>query len=412
MENSILSGTGGREANHHVFVEMPNIPQPEPPYRLMLEAQRGIALHPLIRDRMDRLMRQPADAALLMDLTLALQLYGRREDALAYQKCALQLSRLYADPAPGPAALRLLCFVAPGDLWANMPVELLVHGSNVSLFKLYVGPGETLPQYLPDHDVALVAISESDENRETLRRLGDALADWPRPVVNLPAHILRLSRDGVAELLQDIPGLVVPWTVRLSAQNLTQALAAGLLPNDAFPLIIRPVGSHAGKGLACLADTVALVAYLEGAAAEQFFLSPFVEYRSADGHYRKYRIAFIKGRPFLCHLAIAEHWIVHYGEAGMDRDADKRAEEQRVMESFDDDFAARHRPAFSALSERIGLDFLTVDCGETPEGELLFFEADHAGAIHDLDPPDIFPYKQVQMRRVFAAFAAMLRAAA
>jgi hypothetical protein len=28
--------------------------------------------------------------------------------------------------------------------------------------------------------------------------------------------------------------------------------------------------------------------------------------------------------------------------------------------------------------------------------------------VHDMDPPDIFPYKAPQMQRVFGAFAAML----
>jgi hypothetical protein len=29
--------------------------------------------------------------------------------------------------------------------------------------------------------------------------------------------------------------------------------------------------------------------------------------------------------------------------------------------------------------------------------------------VHDMDPPDLFPYKKPQMRKVFDAFEAMLR---
>jgi hypothetical protein len=39
---------------------------------------------------------------------------------------------------------------------------------------------------------------------------------------------------------------------------------------------------------------------------------------------------------------------------------------------------------------------------------LLIFEADNTAVVHDMDPPDIFPYKLPQMRKVFDAFAAML----
>jgi hypothetical protein len=65
-----------------------------------------------------------------------------------------------------------------------------------------------------------------------------------------------------------------------------------------------------------------------------------------------------------------------------------------------------------ALAKRVGLDYFGIDCGETPEGELLIFEADVAMIVHAMDPPDLFPYKGPQMRKVFEAFRAMLERAA
>jgi hypothetical protein len=78
------------------------------------------------------------------------------------------------------------------------------------------------------------------------------------------------------------------------------------------------------------------------------------------------------------------------------------------MRTFDAGFAARHRAAISGLAERVGLDYFTVDCAESRDGSLLIFEADNTAIVHDMDPPDIFPYKIPQMRKVFDAFAAML----
>ncbi|MBF0562614.1 MAG: hypothetical protein HQL37_11455 [Alphaproteobacteria bacterium] len=126
--------------------------------------------------------------------------------------------------------------------------------------------------------------------------------------------------------------------------------------------------------------------------------------------FRKYRIALIGGRPFVCHVAVGEHWMLHYLNAGMLDSAEKRAEEARVFATFDDDFARRHAVALRALVERVGLDYFVIDCAETRDGELLLFEADTAMIIHDMDPPDLFPYKSPQMKKVFAAFQAMLRA--
>ena len=101
--------------------------------------------------------------------------------------------------------------------------------------------------------------------------------------------------------------------------------------------------------------------------------------------------------------------MVHYLNAGMTESADKRAEEAYAMATFDTGFARRHAAAFDALHERLGFDYYSIDCAETRDGRLLVFEADTAAIIHMMYPPDLFPYKQPQMRKVFAAFEAMLR---
>ena len=105
--------------------------------------------------------------------------------------------------------------------------------------------------------------------------------------------------------------------------------------------------------------------------------------------------------------------MVHYLNAAMLDSPENRAEEARMMATFDEDFAVRHSEAFSVLVRRIGLDYFGIDCGETRDGRLLLFEADVAMIVHDMDPPDLFPYKAPQMRKVFDAFQAMvLRASA
>jgi hypothetical protein len=152
--------------------------------------------------------------------------------------------------------------------------------------------------------------------------------------------------------------------------------------------------------------------YLAGSTGDAFYISRFVDYRSADGLFRKYRIAFIARRPYLCHMAVAEHWMLHYLNAGMHEDASKRAEEARVMATFDDDFAARHHASLSNLADALGLDYFAIDCAETRDGKLLVFEAGTAMIIHKMDPPEMFPYKRPQMEKVCNAFTAMLAASA
>jgi hypothetical protein len=189
---------------------------------------------------------------------------------------------------------------------------------------------------------------------------------------------------------------------------LDERAIGGVLSGAHYPIILRPVGSHAGHGLEKVESAARLAGYLEEQGSAQFYLSQFVDYRSADGLFRKYRIAFVDGRPFACHLAVADHWMLHYLNAGMEQSAGKRAEEARWFETFDSAFAGRHAEAFRALYERIGLEYFVIDCGEAPGGELLVFEADTAMVVHALDSPDLFPYKRPQMLRVFRAVQAML----
>jgi glutathione synthase/RimK-type ligase-like ATP-grasp enzyme len=176
-----------------------------------------------------------------------------------------------------------------------------------------------------------------------------------------------------------------------------------------YPCLIRPLSSHAGSGLARVENPADLAKYLHRSFERRFFLTEFEDYASPDELYRKYRVAFIDWQPFLCHMAISRHWMVHYLNAGMAESAEKRAEEARAMAEFDEGFARRHAAAFDALHERLGLDYYSIDCAETQDGRLLVFEADSAAIVHMMDPPDLFPYKHIQMRRVFAAFEALLR---
>jgi hypothetical protein len=215
--------------------------------------------------------------------------------------------------------------------------------------------------------------------------------------------------------LAGVPGIFSPKSVAVSRFDLNRVVRCGRgiegldNPNDPFPCLIRPVESHAGAGLAMVRDRDELVVYLRASCGEKFFATSFEDYSGPDGLYRKSRVAFIDRQPFLCHMAISSHWMVHYLNAGMTESAEKREEEARAMAEFDAGFARRHAAAFAALHERLGFDYYSIDCGETRDGRLLVFEADAAAIIHLMDPPDMFPYKQPQMRRVFAAFEDLLR---
>lgn len=386
-------------------------------HRLLPYAFDGIDVTPVWNQLIERYSSDNNDAAALLDLSTILQSQGRTDDALGVLNQALQIRRTFSVVHGDGTGLRVLAFVTPGDFMANTPLDFLFEGSNSILLLHYVDADTPALADLPEHDIAFMAIGESRENGPVLERMADLLANWPGPIFNNRPQLIRnLTRDGVNALLAGEPALLSPRTERVQRTQL-EAVADGRLSLDtacegfALPIIIRPIGTHAGHGLLKIDTNEDLLDYLTASTADSFYIAPFIDYRDADGLFNKQRIVLIKGRPFPSHLAISSHWMVHYMNAGMAESAGKRAVEARWMADFDADFAVRHRAGFEALYRCIGLDYFGIDCAELPDGRLLVFELDVAMIVHALDNADLYPYKKPAMHKLFDGFVAALETA-
>lgn len=329
----------------------------------------------------------PARAGWLMDRSWLAWLNRSPFQAASLQRQALALSSVFR--VRGGTGPRVLALAAPGDPMVNAPLDFITAHAGLSLDIAYAQGA------LPDHDVAIVVASESAP--DTLRALAPLFGAWPRPILNDPARILPMSRTGLPRTLAGLPGLLTAAARQMPVADLIAA---------AYPVLLRPAGSHGGHGLVRLdgpGDWVGLTL-----DAPSYVLTDFIDYRSPDGLYRKRRIAFVDQRPFLCHMAVSDHWMVHFLNADMDNQPARRADEEAAMAGFDA-FTARHALAFAGLTQAIGLDYFSIDCAEAPDGRLLVFEADVAGIIHSMDSPALYPYKQAAMQRCYDAFGAMIR---
>jgi len=382
--------------------------------RLTTMAFGGTDLRPLRDQLISKVAAGTAGAGEGLDLSLIAQLLGDKPTGMAIQAEVLAFHQLFRSPCSmEEPSLRVLALAAAMDMGGNTPIEFLLENSGIELLTLYVVAGVELPVPLPDHDVAIVIASDSDQCREALRKIEVAASRWPRPLLNPPRFVGNLDRDKLYRLLCGIEGLDIPATAsatRAQLQELAQPNAglADIAAEFEFPIIVRPLGSHAGVGLARIDDRAAIGGYLLARPEQEFFVSRFVDYAGDDGLFRKYRIVIVDGRPYACHMAIADRWDIWYLNAGMAFSESKRREEENFMRTFDSAFAVRHQRALAVMIERIGLDYFTVDCAENRRGELLIFEADNTAVVHNMDSPELFPYKAPQMRKVFEAFAAML----
>ena len=350
------------------------------------------------------LQRDPENAQANLAMYELEQIAGNTGKALEHQLRVLRVRSFFSQPAPREQR-SILVLLAPGDWQANVPVDFLVDNSTTTLHKLYVLDEQQIAAaQLPPADVLFVAIAESDENEPRLRLAQRIVERAALPVINRPERIALTNRVKAARLLQGIEAAIVPQTQRVSRDEVMRR--AGLPP---FPIVIRPVGSQAGKDLERIADAAELESYLGRVGADEFFAMPFIDFSKDDGYFRKYRIIIVDGEPIAYHLAISPRWMIHYYNAPMREHAWMREEERRFLEHFEDVFPERPRSALREIARRLELEYVGVDCSIDRQGRLVLFEADPAMIVHAGDDPALFSYKFPAARRVFAAFERLVQ---
>lgn len=355
----------------------------------------------------NRLLQNPFDAAALLDMSVILLLIGKRQESIQAQSAALELCKVYHLQKNHNSGLRVLVIVAPGDFMSNTPFEFLLEDSDFNLIFFYVDENTTDLSTMPDHDIALMAISESAANNCILVNVAKLIKNWRGPIINnQPETISQLTRDGVAEQFRTARKIVVPTTVRKSRQELVAKksnIAVEILNHDTGIYLIRPVDTHAGEGFEKICSETELTYYLNQSQDEHFYISQFIDYQNYDGLFRKYRIVFIDGEPFPSHMAISSHWMVHYLNADMASHESRRKEEESWFASFAN-FQKENAAALGKIYKTISLDYFVIDCAILPNGHILLFEADVGMIVHDMDPIDLYPYKKAAMKKLFVAF--------
>ncbi len=360
----------------------------------------------------ERYQADSTDADALFDMAMLLRLTGKADESLALQSTALGLKSYFTCRHARGEALQVLVLVTGADVMSNAPIDFLCEDAEVTLHFLHVDA--TAPMVLPPHDVTFVAIGLSEANRAILEPLTGVMRTWQGPVMNGdPERVLAMTRDAACELFRDCPGILAPANLKVS-RAAVETLSRGDALNEvrdgfAYPLLIRPLDTHGGKGLERIDDAAGWRGYLDRFPDDVFYLAPFVDYSDGRGWFQKLRITFIDGRPYAAHNAVSDHWLAHYISAGMLDSAEKRAVEEAWMAGFDADFAVRHAEALHAIAERFGVDYFSIDCAETRDGRLLLFEADVASIVHALDPIAVFPYKRAAMDKLFTGFIGALQ---
>jgi hypothetical protein len=347
------------------------------------------------------LVVEPESVAANLGMYELLQIQGELAVAVEHQKRALKFQRIFSHVAPNEVrSLLVLC--APGDWQVNVPIDFLIDRATTSVHKLYMLEDDRIPAVLPPYDVVLNAIAESRTAVPHLERAERFMREQGAPSLNRAERVLAVSRERLPQTLASVDAIVPSVT-----EAARDVLQRGALPIG-YPLIVRPVGSHAGHGLSRVSDGDELQTYLATTEATAFFVSPFVDYKSDDGYFRKYRFVYVDGEPFPVHEAISQKWMIHYYNAQMAEHQWMRDEEAAFLADPWDRFGGSLGAAVRAIAPAAGLEYFGIDCAIAPDGRLLVFEADAAMLVHTTDPVDLYPYKHEFVPRIYRALERML----
>ena len=342
-----------------------------------------------------------------VDLGNVLLDLGREEEGQRHFRAALALAPVLTRKAGKRAPDFVALFVfAPGAY--NTPYEYLIDRADFDAHVLLLLPGYGYDVHAlaARAQVAMNLVSDPERDKAMLPEAAALLDRLGLPVINHPARIRPTDRAAIAALLKNIPGCRVPRVERASGAAL---LEPGFRAPPT-PFLARLAGRHGGEEFELIERAEALAPFAARHADADFYLIEYLDYRSADGFFRKYRFFFVGEEILPYHLAIGNHWKLHHITTDMGRHPWMQREEEAFLSAPERVFAPQNYAALRAIRAAVGLDYFGIDCGLDRDGNLVLFETNASMLAHgdNLD----FPYKTPHVRRIKAAFAAMLGAAA
>jgi tetratricopeptide (TPR) repeat protein len=336
------------------------------------------------------------------------QRLGETEAAEAAYAKAARIQPLVNRPAAKwPADFRALAVFAP--FAGNLPTDYLFKDSPYDSDILALLAGREYDVELLKQDVQVVVnlISDADQADALLPLAADLADQLGKPVVNHPCKIQRTTRDMVARLLEGIAGCRIPKILRQQA-GVDLALATLQAAfSSTSTILVRPAGTHGGDDFEKIDSPAGLMALLARPAdADRYFIE-YVDYRSVDGYFRKYRFIFVDNQILPYHLAIAADWKVHHDSTDMADHRWMQEEEEEFLNNPSTVFGPGHYRVLREIRERIGLEYFGVDCGLDRSGNLVVFEANASMLVHGQN--EGFRYKDPFVLRIKSAFDEMLR---
>jgi hypothetical protein len=218
-------------------------------------------------------------------------------------------------------------------------------------------------------------ITEPEHNEKVLETLRKLLRETRGKIINRPEAVVGSTRDQVAKRLAGISGLVVPKAIRLPGSKPHLLGPAIEQKGLQFPIILRRAGMHTGRTMMLVEDSTGLPDTMEGEG--DLIATEFVDFRSTDGLYRKYRAFFIGSQIIFRHMLVSDNWNVHAADRRrfMAERQHLLDEEEQLFGKTEGSFPETVCRALQSVRDRMDLDYFGMDFAILPNGDVVLFEA-------------------------------------
>jgi Flp pilus assembly protein TadD len=328
---------------------------------------------------------------------------GREDEARYHREMGFGKQPLSGIPYRGrgqPIPLLILASALEG----NIPWRFLIDSEVFQTTIIAVEYFDSLAP-LPPHQLIFNAIGDADLCPDGLEIAERLIKGSHAEVINRPEAVMPTGRLMNAKRLINLAGVVTPRMALISKKDINSGQAFDVLAQNeiAFPILLRSPSFHGGNYFVRVENQEALKSASDELPGDKLLVIEFLDCRSEDNLFRKYRVMSINGAFYPIHLAISGQWKVHYFSSDMEANETYRKEEENFLNDFSSFLGSSALSALKRVDAKLGLDYCGMDFGIDKNGNVLLYEANSTMVINPPTNEKRWDYKRKAINNALAA---------
>ena len=252
----------------------------------------------------------------------------------------------------------------------------LKHGMAAYMVLFGLGVKQRIVSFKQPPSLIFNQIADAETHRGSLQRCAELCDSVSSPVINKPQSILRTTRELVSGLLQEIPGILMPKTMRFQPLSPREVFGYAETVGISLPFIARVADDLTGKSrvLVQSPDDLGLLNALPFDGRD-FLLTEFIDFKGDDGLYHRYRLLVIDGEPVLRDALFNRDWKTPVNSRAFMLSREPWEEHAERCRRLETEVLPGLAPRVREIRRRLDLEYFGIDCHVNPDGEMLVFEA-------------------------------------